>query len=121
MHMDPLIKLLYQEISESTDQKETTDSSDAANDLYHEKFGGEEGKIALSHELIERLRTAIVKRQLSRTNTCQSVNENGNEDSIYGKDSILIAPPDMATLMKAAEFRGEEHTKHMNKVNSMCC
>ena len=106
MKMDPLIKLLYQEISESTDQKETTDSSDAANDLNHEKVGGEEDDIAISHELIEKVRTAIIKRQLSGTDIHRFVNGNGKQDSIYGKDSILIAPPDIETLKKAAEFRG---------------
>ena len=132
LKMDPLIKMLYQEISEGNDTGDTNDRSSAKRDhgkaVWNGEGGeggegneGEEGEtggeeeekeIELTPELIERVRTAIIKRQLSKKGTRSMLRGNSKEEAelsedLYGKDSILIAPPDLETLLKAAEFRGQ--------------
>ena len=126
LKMDPLIKMLYQEISEGNDTSDTNDRSKydpgkAVGSGEGEGNKGEEGdtegeeeekEIELTPELIERVRTAIIKRQLSKKGTRSMLRGNSKEEAessedLYGKDSILIAPPDLETLLKAAEFRGQ--------------
>ena len=127
LKMDPLIKMLYQEISEGNDTSDTNDRSKcdpgkAVGSGEGEGNKGEEGEtegeeeekeIELTPELIERVRTAIIKRQLSKKGTRSMLRGNLKEEAAessedpYGKDSILIAPPDLETLLKAAEFRGQ--------------
>ena len=113
MKMDPLIKLLYQEIAdegnEDISEQMTSDSKDVSGEQEKEEEEEEE-EIELIPELIERVRTAIIKRQLSRRDTHLMKNKKDSKDGtldIHGKDSILITPPDVKTLLKAAEFRGE--------------
>ena len=110
--MDPLIKLLYQEISEANEEGDEELRDGKAED--DQEVGNEEeseGDVALSRQLIERVRTAIIKRQLSRTDT-RTMTRDHKEDEMYGKDSILIEPPDIQMLLKAAEFRGEIYKVH---------
>lgn len=127
LKMDPLIKMLYQEISEGNDDTSDRDQSRGdpkavrggqeggeGNEGEEKGNGGgeENGEIELTPELIERVRTAIIKRQLSKKGTRPMLGGRSNSKEaespveIYGKDSILIAPPDVETLLKAAEFRG---------------
>ena len=139
LKMDPLIKMLYQEISEGSDTSDTNDRSKRDHRKVvgsGERGGGGEGnegeegemereeeekEIELTPELIERVRTAIIKRQLSKKGTRSMLRENSKEEAessedLYGKDSILIAPPDLETLLKAAEFRGQSVSHHVNVV-----
>jgi hypothetical protein len=146
LKMDPLIKMLYQEISEGNDTSDTNDRSKrdpgkavgsgeeggggGREGNEGEKDGeeggeGEEKEIELTPELIERVRTAIIKRQLSKKGTRSMIGggrgnskkEAESSGEIYGKDSILIAPPDIETLLKAAEFRGQSVTMSSCHVN----
>ena len=139
LKMDPLIKMLYQEISEGSDTSDTNDRSKRDHRKVvgsGERGGGGEGnegeegemereeeekEIELTPELIERVRTAIIKRQLSKKGTRLMLRGNSKEEAessedLYGKDSILIAPPDLETLLKAAEFRGQSVSHHVNVI-----
>ena len=122
LKMDPLIKMLYQEISDSNDDTNDRSKHDPKgvgsgqegerNKGEGEKQEeGEDKEIELTPELIERVRTAIIKRQLSKKGTRSTLGGRSKEaespEELYGKDSILIAPPDVETLLKAAEFRGQ--------------
>ena len=123
LKMDPLIKMLYQEISETneeTSERSRNDSKGVGSSQGgegNEEETGEKGgesedkEIELTPELIERVRTAIIKRQLSKKGTRSMLggSSKGAESpmEMYGKDSILIAPPNVETLLKAAEFRGK--------------
>ena len=104
--MDPLIKLLYQEIAEANCDT-TEQSSNDNNDEEEGEEGGSEEEAELSRQIIERVRTAIIKRRLTFTDT-RVVNR--KEDSLNETDSILITPPDIETLLKAAEFRGKKNS-----------
>ena len=106
MDMDPLIKLLYQEIAECNgDGSRKSSSADPGRGDNKEEEGDEETEedLALGRQLIERMRTAMVKRQLTKNDMRSSKKD---EESMYGHNSILIAPPDVQMLLKAAEFRG---------------
>ena len=121
MKMDPLIKLLYQEISENNEELTSEQSRNDPKDVGNgqawegnegegEEGEGDEKEIELTPELIERVRTAIIKRQLTKKGTRSMMGSSKGVESpmnVYGKDSILIAPPDVETLLKAAEFRGQ--------------
>ena len=104
--MDPLIKLLYQEIAEANGdtnrQPCPTDPTKGGGGWEVEEEETEED-IALGRQLIERMRTAMVKRQLTKNDMRLSK----KSDSVDDKNSILIAPPDVQMLLKAAEFRGK--------------
>ena len=106
--MDPLIKLLYQEIAEENCDT-TEQSSNDNNDEEESEEGGSEEEAELSRQIIERVRTAIIKRRLTFTDT-RVVNRDRKEDSLNETDSILITPPDIETLLKAAEFRGKKNS-----------
>ena len=61
-----------------------------------------ESSVNLPETLVNKFQTAIIQRQLTRESLLMS----SLTSDIYGKDSILIEPPDVKTLLKAAEFRG---------------
>ena len=106
MDMDPLIKLLYQEIAECNgDGSRKSSPADPGRRDKEKEEGDEETEedLALGRQLIERMRTAMVKRQLTKNDMRSSKKD---EESMYGHNSILIAPPDVQMLLKAAEFRG---------------